>query len=120
MSRRRLRFGARLRRSHWFTKRRTLVDPGANQVDLLGGQRIAVQRHARDIAKAEYPFDQQAVATLAGNDHSPRNAAAQHGGLRIQSELRLRLLGAVALDAVGAENRRDVATEVDRLARRVR
>jgi hypothetical protein len=67
---------------------------------------------------AEQPPHQQTLATLSGNNHFPRNPAAQEGGFRIEPELPQRLFSSVTGDARGLENGRNIAFEIDLVGRR--
>src|SRR5437660_818535 len=58
-------------------------------------------------------MDQAAVAALAGDDDRPRLAALEHERGGVEAQLGLLLVRAVALEAVLAEDRLDVAEVID-------
>jgi hypothetical protein len=89
----------------------SLVDPGAKNADLLGGEAFALGRHEGAIASAD-EVDEGAVGAFAGDDGSPGVAAAEGVGLAVEAEAGALLLGAVAGKASLLEDRPHVAVKV--------
>ena len=83
--------------------RGALIDPGANQRDLRGRQRVAVLRHPVVAVEAEHAANDQALLAVARDDRpapvSPPFIAAARESRRRSA---LRFLRAVALVAVGS------------------
>ena len=86
-----------------------MVDPRLEQLDLLGGERFALVRHALVGIVAGDPADQFAVGTFAGDD----GFFLQHIFTRIERKGAFVFSGRVALGAAGLEQRHDVVREID-------
>lgn len=97
---------------------RSGVYPAADQVDLSRRKRRLSDRHARGIGRAKNALDEEAPATIAGNDCGAAGAAAKNGGFGIEPKLAQSHGGAMAREARLLENRRNVALKVGRLGLR--
>ena len=94
-----------------------LVDPRLDDVDLLRAQRSG-RRHAQPELVSDQPLVQPAAGAVSRPDHG--NRAASHGvAPPVQPEAVHLLSRPMAADAVGFEDRLNVATEVN-LARTLR
>ncbi len=98
---------------------RSLVDPGADEGRLVGGQRFLVERHLVLVALPEDALDEVALRAVAGHEQGPGGAALQRQVADVQAEFAAALLLAVALEALLAEDGLDLRGEVD-LGRRLR
>jgi len=92
-----------------------LGDPAFDEIDLLGGQRFAIGRHPRDLfAGAHQRLEQQALATLAGDDRVADVAPFECRVATIEPQAGLLFARSVTLVAMLGEQRLNVAREVDR------
>src|SRR5690606_21440028 len=92
-----------------------LIDPAAQQSDLFGRELVSLGRHDDVGVEPGDILDQEALCALADFEGGPRIAAANRIALTIEPKTGQLLLFAVALQAVGLEDRSDVAIEIDRL-----
>ena len=92
---------------------RTLIDPGADEGRLLGGERFFVQRHPVFVAFAEDALDDVALRAVAGHEQGAGGAALQRQVADVQAEFAAALLLAVALEALLAKDGLDLRGEVD-------
>ena len=87
-----------------------------DQRQLFGRQAIALGRHlGHGVVTAGDGLEQQAFVGLAGHDRRAAVAAGQQRSAMIQPQARLLLVGAVAIKAVGRQDRTNVAREIDGL-----
>jgi hypothetical protein len=89
-----------------------LLDPSAQTIDLLGGEAIALRRHALRRVGARDLVNQQTGRALAGDDRRARIAAADGIGLAIETETAALLLRPVTAEAAVGKHGPDVAREV--------
>src|SRR5262249_33883112 len=97
-----------------------LIDPGAEQADLLGRERLArpFGRHLVVLVEAGGITDQAALGALARHDRRPAVTPGHRAIFDVQRQAALLFLRAVAAIAVPRQDRRDVAGIVDRPAGR--
>ncbi len=94
---------------------RPLVDPGAEQADLLGRQPfLLLGGHGVVLLVGGHTLDQGAFGALAGQDRRPLGPSLEGRGLVVEPQIRLLLLRPVALVALRLEDRPDVLGEIDR------
>ena len=89
----------------------TLINPGADQADLVLCERITFvdRRHPIIfVANTGYVMDEGALGAIAGFDHLSILAAFKSGGEAVQAELGFLLIRPMALEARLFENRLDV------------
>ena len=105
----------RLRRRHGQVIRpgRPLVDPGAEEADLLGGEPVPLGRHDQVGLGGRDADDQLALGALPRDDRRPLQPAAERRRPVVEPEVGLLLLRAVAGEAVRRQDRPDVPFEVD-------
>ena len=94
-----------------------LVDPRAEQADLLAGQLRAFDRHHIVRVEPGDQFDEMTLGALALDGHWAGIAAPDKGLARVELETALGLAAAVALDATGFKNRFDVTDKIDSFGR---
>ena len=90
-----------------------LIDPGAQQIDLRGCQRLAHGRHAETFFGARYALDQLARGAIAGRHYGAGIAAFEQSIRQVDAESADLLLGTVAARAACGEDGLDVAVEID-------
>ena len=95
--------------------RRALVDPAANQANLLAaqGRCFAFRRHLRVLDQAGDNVDERAVGAVAGQDRHAEFAALERRLAAGQPEVALGPFVAVALEAGTLQQRLDVGGEID-------
>ena len=115
----RRRFRNGLARSRPATPWRILINPRAQQPDLSGGERLAfaLRRHLHVGDEPRDVMDERALGALAESDGRAFRAALQQLRAIIHTELALRLLRSVALEAGRVEDRFDVAGKIDPVGR---
>ena len=87
-----------------------IVNPAANEADLLIGQRIASHRHSLAFDLPGDHLDEEALGALSWNDDFAGEPAFE-GFRRIESQATHEVFRAVALNAAGGENGLDVFGE---------
>ena len=98
-------------------ERRVARRPGGVELDPLGQRRelviveLALGWHLGSVVLEVHCRDQQAVLRIAGHDRRAVFAAGQHRLARIEPQLGLLLVGPVAINALGDEERPDVVLE---------
>ena len=95
--------------------RRALVDPAANQANLLAaqGRCFAFRRHLRVLDQAGDNVDERAVGAVAGQDRHAEFAALKRRLAARHPEVTLGPLFTVALEAGTLQQRLDVGGEID-------
>ncbi len=89
----------------------TLINPGANQSDLVFGERIAFVNGRHPVvfvADARDVMDEGALGTVTRFDHLSIFAAFKSGSEAVQAELGLLLIRSMAFKARFLENRFDI------------
>src|SRR5712672_1987840 len=88
---------------------RALVDPGPQQTDFFGRERIALLRHPRQIyLQTGDGMDEQTFGALARYQRRPRLASFKCGRPLIEPQVVFLFLRAVTLVTVLGEDRLDV------------
>ena len=99
--------------------RRALGDPGLEQGQLFGGNRLMLLRRRHDLLGVLRfdALDERAQLGLAGHDRDVAFPVGLRGGLVVEAQLGLArlLVGSVAGDAVLGEDGTDLAAEADGL-----
>ena len=96
--------------------RGALVDPAAEDLDLLGGEARRLLGHPGVVIGVDEQLIEEALASLPRKDGLPGHAALERRRAHVEPELSLLLRGGVARDAMLAEDGAHVAREVDRRA----
>ena len=90
-----------------------LINPGTNQYDLSCGKRIGAHGHPGLFTVAHQTLHQAALFTIAGNDDLAGFATLQSGSFAVKAQAALRLVAAMASNAVLLKNGCDVARKSD-------
>ncbi len=99
---------------HWRLRRRARIDPAGDGLHFLGRQRSLVfGRHQAVV----HHFVKQALVGFAFDENLARLAPFQHAGHRAEIKIRLFLLRAMALEALGLQDGQHVPFEHRRLIR---
>ncbi len=88
-----------------------MVDEGADDFDLVGGEWIAAHGHARSVGETEETFDEEAIGAVAGDDGGTGTAAAEEVGGRGELEFAHGGVAKMAGRAGLLEDGEDVAVE---------
>ena len=90
-----------------------LVDPGAEEADLLCGQALTFFRHHLFGIDAGDKLNEQALGALAGEDGGTELTAFQGDGFGIESKFGFLFAGTVAAVATVGEDRLNLFNEVN-------
>jgi len=90
-----------------------LIDPGAEEADLVCGEALAFFGHDEIFLHARDGMDQQALGTFAGENRGAEFAALKSDLFVIETELGFLLFGSVATVAVLGEDWLDVFYEIN-------
>ncbi len=92
----------------------TLIDPGGQKANLVLLQSRLLVRHLGYVICAFERVHEQAGGGLARNDSRPAHTSLAHQGRRVQPQLPLVDLGAVARKTMLGQERLDIANIIDR------
>jgi hypothetical protein len=90
-----------------------LIDPGAEQADLFGGQAGALFGHDAVGVKALDKRDEETICAFAWHDNGARIAAFKQRFARVDAEAAFVFAAGVTLDATGFEDGFDFFGEID-------
>ncbi len=91
-----------------------LIDPVAQQTNLLDAQRMIARRHALLRIGRDNPADQLALAAIAGNDGGQARVGRLQRGLAAgQQQPTAAFFRTVAAIAVFSEDGKDLSAEID-------
>lgn len=90
------------------------IDPGAQQLDLLGVEASAFRGHGVIRIGVGDALEEQGVRAVSRGQGGAGFAAFEHVAAVVQAQVGLLLAGSVAVEAVGFEDGPDIAGEIGR------